>query len=57
MSLDRAQLDQSCHLERGLGGDTRGAQTHRLLDLLVFAAWLAGGAYHENAVSSSIWSL
>lgn len=57
MSLDRAQLDQSCHLERDLGGDTWGAQTHRLLDLLVFAAWLAGGAYHENAVSSSVWSL
>lgn len=49
MSLDRAELGQSCHLERDLGGDTRGTQTHRLLDLLVFTAWLAGRACHGES--------
>lgn len=49
MFLDRAELSQSCHLERDLGGDTGGTQTHRLLDLLVFTAWLAGRAYHGES--------
>lgn len=53
MSLDRAEMGQSCHLERDLGGDTRGTQTHRLLDLLVFKHGWQEGPAMERAASSS----
>lgn len=46
ISLDKAELAQSCHLKGDLGGDTWGNQTHKLLDSLVFTAGMAGGPCH-----------